>query len=275
MRRNPVATVTALVVALVLSVPATPSFAATVQDQSNPGPIIGSVVAQGSTYFAQTFRAGISGQLNRLTLVGCNGEDRLQSVTIRIYNAQSTPPNSTPPASPATSLGGADISLAGLAVVPNKASGCTTSFDISLDTPAPVTAGGFYVFVVSATIPGAQISAADGLVLQSSNITTYSNGNRSRSLDSGTTWTAVTNRNILFTTYVDIGSPPPDPILQQFGKPVSGTCLDAAPTNTQLPGAPNGGWGESWAQWMNGGNGGAVCSRRLIYSTVQSRWLVE
>lgn len=274
MRPRRVVTAVTLMFALLIGVPPQYSFAGTLQDQSNPGPAIGSVVARDTTYFAQTFQAGITGQLTRLTLMGCNGEDRLQTVTIRIYSALGSPPNSTPPALPAAALGGSDISGAGLAAIPNKASGCTSSFDISLDTPAPVTVGGLYVFVVSATLPGAPISAADGLVLQSSDISTYSNGNRSRSLDSGATWAAVTTRNIIFTTYVDVGSPPPDPILQQFGKPSYGTCLDAAPVNTQLPGASSGGWGESWAQWVNGGAGGAVCTRTLLYSTSQSRWII-
>ena len=39
-------------------------------------------------------------------------------------------------------------------------------------------------------------------------------------------------------------------------------------------GVTSGGWGESWAQWMNGGTGGAVCTRTLVYSTAQSRWVV-
>jgi hypothetical protein len=261
-----------LVLALAITVVASPtSFAATLQDQSNPGPRIGQVAAIGATYFAQTFRAGITGQLNRITLMGCNGEDNLVTVDIRVYNALLSPPNSTPPSLPASSLGGASISGVGLAAIPNKASGCMSSFDISLDTPAAVTAGGLYTFVVSTTTSG--VVGDSGLVLQSSDISTYADGNRSRSLDSGATWAAVTTRNIIFTTYVDVGSPPP-PVLQQFGRPVVGGCADAAPAHTQLPGAPTGGWGESWAEWMNGGNGGAVCTRTLVYSTGQSRWAV-
>ncbi len=252
----------------------TPASAVTIQDQSNPGPRVGQVVARDTTFFAQTFRAGITGQLNRISLMGCNGEDQLQTVTIRVYHAVSSPPNSTPPTSSVSALGEAHISGAGLAAIPAKSSGCMTSFDVSLDSPAPVSAGSLYVFVVSATLTGAPISLDDGLVLQSSDISTYADGNRSRSTDSGATWTAAPTRNIIFTTYVDIGSPPPDPILQQFGRPVAGTCTDAAPTHTQLPGAPSGGWGESWAQWVNEGNGGAVCTRTLIYSTAQSRWIV-
>ncbi len=29
------------------------------------------------------------------------------------------------------------------------------------------------------------------------------------------------------------------------------------------PGAPFGGWSKSWAEWINDGKGGAVCTREL------------
>lgn len=64
----------------------------------------------------------------------------------------------------------------------------------------------------------------------------------------------------------------PDPVLQQFGRPTSGTCATAAPESLNWSGVPSGGWGESWAQWMNSGKGGAVCSRTLIYSDNLGSW---
>jgi len=64
----------------------------------------------------------------------------------------------------------------------------------------------------------------------------------------------------------------PDPIVQQFGRPASGTCADAAPASLNWGGSSSGGWGESWAQWMNGGTGGAVCTRTLLYSTSSGAW---
>lgn len=67
----------------------------------------------------------------------------------------------------------------------------------------------------------------------------------------------------------------PAPVIQQFGMPATGTCDDAQPEGLNLAGVPSGGWGESWAQWMNGGIGGAVCTRTLNYSTVQSKWVVN
>ena len=64
------------------------------------------------------------------------------------------------------------------------------------------------------------------------------------------------------------------PVIQQFGKPASGTCDTAAPVTLNWGGAGSGGWGESWAQWMNNGNGGAVCTRTLVYSNNLGAWTV-
>jgi hypothetical protein len=72
----------------------------------------------------------------------------------------------------------------------------------------------------------------------------------------------------------DSPSSGPQPIHQQFGKPVSGTCAAAAPAVLNWAGVGSGGWGESWAQWPNGGTGGAVCSRTLSYSSAQSAWII-
>lgn len=66
----------------------------------------------------------------------------------------------------------------------------------------------------------------------------------------------------------------PAPVLQQFGKPVSGTCGAAAPTSLNWSGVASGGWGESWAQWMNSDNGGSLCTRTLIYSNALTKWVV-
>ena len=66
----------------------------------------------------------------------------------------------------------------------------------------------------------------------------------------------------------------PPPEIQQFGKPASGTCNAAAPTTLNWSGVASGGWSESWSPWMNNGNGGAVCTRTLTYSSSQSKWIV-
>lgn len=66
----------------------------------------------------------------------------------------------------------------------------------------------------------------------------------------------------------------PAPIFQQFGKPASGTCAVAASASLNWAGVASGGWSESWAQWINGGNGGAVCTRTLIYNSSLGAWTI-
>ena len=65
----------------------------------------------------------------------------------------------------------------------------------------------------------------------------------------------------------------PAPTTQQFGLPASGTCEDVAPADLNWAGVPSGGWGISWAQWVNDGAGGPVCSRTLSY--IGSDWTVN
>lgn len=66
----------------------------------------------------------------------------------------------------------------------------------------------------------------------------------------------------------------PSPVMQQFGKPTSGTCDATASESLNWSSVASGGWSESWAQWVNGGQGGDVCMRTLVYSTTQSRWVI-
>jgi hypothetical protein len=65
------------------------------------------------------------------------------------------------------------------------------------------------------------------------------------------------------------------PLIQQFGKSDVGSCDDAASDELNWAGVASGGWSESWAQWMNDGRGGAVCTRTLIYQQDHSRWAVN
>lgn len=66
----------------------------------------------------------------------------------------------------------------------------------------------------------------------------------------------------------------PPSIIQQFGKSSVGTCDDAEPDGLNWGGAASGGWGASWSQWMNGGLGGAVCTRTLVYNIALGQWVV-
>lgn len=66
----------------------------------------------------------------------------------------------------------------------------------------------------------------------------------------------------------------PAPILQEFGRPTSGTCDAAEPADLDWGGVPSGGWANSWSQWMNDGTGGAVCTRTLVYSNNLGTWTI-
>lgn len=66
----------------------------------------------------------------------------------------------------------------------------------------------------------------------------------------------------------------PAPVIQEFGLPVAVTCDASASKDLNWAGVASGGWAVSWGQWMNGGKGGAVCTRTLVYSTAQAKWTV-
>lgn len=66
----------------------------------------------------------------------------------------------------------------------------------------------------------------------------------------------------------------PAPTIQQVGMP-SGGCSAVVDANLNWAGVASGGWGQSWAQWANGGNGGPVCTRTLNYSTAVDRWVTS
>ena len=243
------------------------AFAASVQDQANLGPRIGEVMPTGATYFGQTFIAGITGPLTKVRLFGCNANNDLTSVQVALYPATGIAPNSTPD----TALGALAIEgLSGsrLSGIPPAADcGSYLPFDITFTSSATVTAGARYVLVISATATNPVLG---GLTLQSSDQSTYSNGNRSKSVDSGATWTAVTNRNLLLATYVDDGtnaSLAPD-ILESFGLPTSGSCTPVPLEVRANIAERETGWGRSWSQgaWLNDGRGGPVCVRTLRYS---------
>jgi hypothetical protein len=61
--------------------------------------------------------------------------------------------------------------------------------------------------------------------------------------------------------------------VQQFGKPAQGTCDAAQPSGLNWSGVASGGWSESWAEWVNNGRGGPVCTRTLIYRPQLSAWV--
>ena len=124
----------------------------------------------------------------------------------------------------------------------------------------------------SGSITGLQITLGATLGTYSPGVTLNGSG------PNNTTWNATISTNGGGggggSSSDSASSSAPAPLFQQFGKPSFGTCDAVAPESLNWSGVASGGWGESWAQWMNGGNGGAVCTRTLIYSTNESKWIV-
>lgn len=97
------------------------------------------------------------------------------------------------------------------------------------------------------------------------------------SLPSGWTSTTTYTPQVVFYPVAPSSSGSgegPAPIIQEFGKPRTGTCDANQPAGLNWGGITNGGWGQSWSQWMNNGTGGFVCSRSLVYSDIQGQWVV-
>lgn len=83
-------------------------------------------------------------------------------------------------------------------------------------------------------------------------------------------------KGVTYSITVSAGSTPaPAPVTQEFGRPASGTCDAAQPAGLNWADVPSGGWAHSWSQWMNGGAGGFVCTRTLVYSNKLGAWTVS
>ena len=62
--------------------------------------------------------------------------------------------------------------------------------------------------------------------------------------------------------------------IQQIGQPAAG-CENVSLPLLDWAGVSSGGWAPSWAEWVNGGRGGPVCTRTLAYSTSRNAWFVR
>ena len=64
-------------------------------------------------------------------------------------------------------------------------------------------------------------------------------------------------------------------VYQGVGMPASGSCADVVTdASVNLSGVPGTGWTKSWAKWANGGAGGDVCVRTLVYVANTKSWAV-
>lgn len=66
----------------------------------------------------------------------------------------------------------------------------------------------------------------------------------------------------------------PADIIQQTGVPASGDCASVVDAEFAYGTTVSGGWGTSWARWINAGAGGAVCTRTLTYNESRTAWVI-
>ena len=69
------------------------------------------------------------------------------------------------------------------------------------------------------------------------------------------------------------GTSGPPQVLQQIGVQSAG-CVSVVRPDLDWSGIASGGWSQSWAQWMNNGLGGEVCTRTIVYDAATSGWSV-
>lgn len=243
--------------ALVLTITLAPAtLASGTLDQSNEATATGvAPVTGGNTHaWGQTFTAGLTGTLPTIDVYVNPASSPNANLVAGIYNITSGVPTGT-------ALATASLTAASMG------GGAWESFNFS--NPTNVVSGNQYAIVFTS-------NASVGQYQLSSTANAYSGGTAFEGDLNAHNWLSYANLDIQFRTYVttsDSGETPP-PVLQQFGMPTSGTCDAAAPIVLNWGGAGSGGWGNSWAEWMNGGRGGAVCTRTLVYSNALGHWIV-
>ena len=175
---------------------------------------------------------GMTGLLTSVQLFVADSGSETSPLTASIYSASNGLPTGAP--------------LASVTLSPSSISVSDSWVSFAFSQPAEVTAGTPFVIVLTTLQDPTQ---------------------------GGYFWNAGTTA-FNFRTYVsqEAATHSPTPLLQQFGRPAQGTCEESAPFSLNWGGAGSGGWGESWAQWVNGGAGGQVCTRTLLFDIAQGKW---
>lgn len=148
------------------------------------------------------------------------------------------------------------------------------ALDLSLPTPLPLQAGSHYAIVASST--GTRLGwvqkSADPPGIDQPVVTHGAISNLGA-------WFANSPAFYFEAFGVPRVSTPesedaPADVIQQFGRTDAHTCDAMANSALNWAGAAAGGWANSWAQWMNEGTGGFVCTRSL-YWTPSDQWAVR
>jgi hypothetical protein len=241
---------------------------ATLDQQTDFEPLYSNSVAVGAGQdYAQVFTAGLSGSLTKVALGIAkpnNNANVPAYLTISIYQSSSDVPTGSALAS---------TTITDFVHVPTDSQMLAgrRTFDVVFTSPTSVTEGSTYAIVAGAYNNGRNFNWY---------LASAYDGGEAAYNDRGRGWTADPGIVLVFSTYVLVPSSSSasvsnlTPVLQQFGKPLSGTCEEAAPVSLNWGGAEGGGWGESWEQWVNDGEGGTVCTRTLMYSDALGHWVV-
>ncbi len=112
------------------------------------------------------------------------------------------------------------------------------------------------------------VTAAAQLGLHQKAINLYPN----TSVGGGTTYIDLTVVEATVASSVEQSSPAD--LIQQVGMPAIG-CTDVRVTGADWAGVASDGWSQSWAEWVNNGKGGAVCTRTLAYNNGTGAWFVR
>jgi len=166
---------------------------APVSDQANTA---GTTTGTGfgtPNWTGQTFIAGVTGTLVKADIqLFCNGCGATPpNLTLSVRNTAAGLPT------------GADLATA---TVPGSAfaSGASVLFTATFGTPAALTSGTQYALILRPV----SAPAGSGYFWIRSSPTTYANGSRVLSADSGGTWSADTTRDYNFRTYMQVGFVP-------------------------------------------------------------------
>jgi uncharacterized repeat protein (TIGR01451 family) len=151
-------------------------------DQNQTGATTISTTPTSTTWAGQTFTAGKTGNLTKISVGLGLGSGTTGTVTVEIHNASSNLPGSTVLSSVAT-----------LGPIMNGGNTVAT-YTATFSTPAAVVSGTQYSIVIKGVSNNVYVVRSSG--------NPYSGGQYSSTTTSGGTWTGVSTADMVFTTYV-------------------------------------------------------------------------
>ncbi len=157
----------------------------------------------------------------------------------------------------------------------NPASAVWTGIAVGRNNGGALTSSYAQSGLTAGSYPVVGVGLSTGLSLKTSaelqDITTFTGWSIAAGIDTSRIWGIDPAVNSGYPFLQDLPAAPfdpsqaPAPILQQLPMPPSGSCAMDDDTAYGYGTAVRGGWTPSWAVWANGGTGGPVCGRTLVY----------